>query len=91
MNPFGCSTDTGGLILVAVHPSHMVGRTGLDRSPDSGPAPEPGFRDRAVCLFCGDEIEDHGLGFYAHVETHPACEFRWKDWMEEIPKDHGGA
>lgn len=45
----------------------------------------------AVCLFCGDSIPDSGLGFYDHVDTAPACEFRWKDWMEEIPKDHGGA
>lgn len=44
-----------------------------------------------VCLFCGEEISDAGLGFYDHIETHPTCEFRWEDWMIEIPKDHGGA
>lgn len=51
--------------------------------------PVPGID--TVCLFCGEEIGDQGLGFYDHVETHPACEFRWKHWMIEIPKDHGGA
>lgn len=50
-----------------------------------------GLDDGTVCLFCGDEIPDAGLGFYDHVDTHPSCEFRWKDWMVEIPKDHGGA
>lgn len=44
-----------------------------------------------VCLFCGNQITDPGLGFYAHVEDRPACRFRWEDWMREIPKDHGGA
>lgn len=44
-----------------------------------------------VCLFCGEGIEDPGLGFYDHVDESPACRFRWEDWMVEIPKDHGGA
>lgn len=44
-----------------------------------------------VCLFCGTTISDPGLGFYEHVEEAPSCRFRWKDWMREIPKDHGGA
>lgn len=43
------------------------------------------------CLFCHEPIEDQGLAFYDHVETHPACEFRWSLWMERIPQDHGGA
>jgi len=44
-----------------------------------------------VCLFCGDAISDPGEGFYAHVREKASCEFRWQDWMREIPKDHGGA
>ncbi len=47
--------------------------------------------DTAVCMFCHQPIPDQGLGFYQHVENNPACDFAWHDWMEEIPKDHGGA
>ncbi len=43
------------------------------------------------CLFCADEIENQGLGFYDHVDTSPSCDFMWESWMDEIPKDHGGA
>lgn len=47
--------------------------------------------DTTVCLFCHEPIPDQGLGFYQHVQDNPACDFAWHDWMEEIPKDHGGA
>lgn len=50
-----------------------------------------GIKSPTVCLFCHEPLDDLGLAFYEHVQEQDACNFSWHDWMEEIPKDHGGA
>lgn len=61
-----------------------------------GPEPGiPGTTARAAvqdknCMFCGAPVKDQGEGYYDHLRASKSCEAAWRQWREDLVKDHPG-